>query len=247
MTKKDLFIELNGQMNYIGVPEKPNGYGILILGGENTYVKNGEKDFDKNEHITKLVNDLIDKGYIIGYSNSHNKSWGSPLAKQDILYLQTYMSEQFHLNPSFHVIGISMGGILALDLLTDDAFDMKTMVLYKPIMDLKRHREYILNIKKIDEIGEELSTAYHLNIHSIDNLLESSNILKKKFKFIPIKVMHGKVDTIIPYENNKAILTKMYRECKRVKLNIIPFTNHNDDNLLFNNISNLISFLKENQ
>jgi hypothetical protein len=41
---KEQFVDIGGQWSFIGHPKKPNGYGIILLGGSIAFVSDRSSD-----------------------------------------------------------------------------------------------------------------------------------------------------------------------------------------------------------
>lgn len=109
MFSENPFVVINGQRAYIGQPMKPNGYGVIFVGGSSAFVSKNGSDWHENPYKKRLFDALLEEGYTIGYSHAHGANYGSDKALQAITDLQAYMVKTTGIHPTVHLFAISMG------------------------------------------------------------------------------------------------------------------------------------------
>lgn len=164
MERTHRFFQLDTEWCVVHVPERPNGFGILILGDKNHFVDENTSFWMQNLGRYQMVDYLIRQGYTVFYSNLYGRNWGSPdalfLAKR--LYLTIMKSEI--LNERVHILAEGMGALVALqlmDLITDQ---VRAVALVNPCLDLKAHIEHEKSYKFFyKSLLKELAEAYKID------------------------------------------------------------------------------------
>lgn len=157
------FFQLDTEWCVVHVPERPNGFGILILGDKNHFVDENTSFWMQNLGRFQTVEYLIRQGYTVFYSNLYGRNWGSPdalfLAKR--LYLTVMKSEI--LNERIHILAEGMGALVALQLMDSITDNIRAAALVNPCIDLKAHIEHEKSYKFFyKSLLRELKKAYKI-------------------------------------------------------------------------------------
>jgi hypothetical protein len=182
--------KLDTEWNMIHYSEKPNGFGILIIGDERHFVDENKSFWVQNEGKHQLINQLRNEGYTIFYSNLYGKHWGSNKATWMAERLYHHMMRTEILNSRIHILAEGMGALTALKLMK--SIDcIRSIVFINPIFSLKTHieqeKEHKFFYKKL---LREISSAYEIDLNSIEEKLggiDNNNTLEPA---IPIKILH---------------------------------------------------------
>ena len=103
--------QLDTEWNVIHYPERPKGFGILIIGDERNFVDSNTSFWLQNEGKTKLLQSLLDAGYTVFYSNLYGKNWGSEKAVRLSKRLYQHMIRSEILNGKIHILAEGMGAL----------------------------------------------------------------------------------------------------------------------------------------
>ncbi|HWO75048.1 MAG TPA: hydrolase [Bacillus sp. (in: firmicutes)] len=144
---KQRFFQLDTEWNVIHYPEKPNGFGVLIFGGEGHFVE--EKNSFWLQHMGRNIwlKALLEAGYTVFYSNLYGNHWGSEKAGELAESLYHYVIRHEILNERIHIIAEGMGALLIPELVKNLEGNIRTVSLINPYFSLK---------EKMDEEKEQL-------------------------------------------------------------------------------------------
>ncbi|WP_045519762.1 hydrolase [Neobacillus niacini] len=183
--------QMDTQWNIIHYPEKPTGFGILIIGDERHFVDESICFWTQNEGKLAIINQLKESGYTIFSSNLYGRNWGSDHAVElaQRLYQQVIRSEI--LNNKVHLIAEGMGALVAIRLMEKMKGQLRSVVLINPILSLKKHieleKEHKFFYKKL---MRELSTAYKMDQVTLEKELQNMEDEVRLDRDIPIKIIH---------------------------------------------------------
>ncbi|OEH94313.1 hypothetical protein [Bacillus solimangrovi] len=241
-----MFTSIQGQHVYFSYPAGTYQFrgGVILLGGTGGYVNGKTTDIHDKPERMEFVRELNEQGYVVGYSNAYNRNWGSKKAMKAISNLYEMMERRFHILNPVHLIGISMGSILGLQLTMKKRIPVETLTLIKPVMDLPTHRNYILKLEKKDRIGKELSKAYDLPVSKVNDFLESYELDHESFSNIPCQIYCGEDDEIAPLKNNIEPFSKISSDSNLpTRFTIVEEAKHTDDERFFQHSEQMIRFL----
>lgn len=194
--KGDLSMEhrnflMDTQWNIIHYPEKPTGFGILIIGDERHFVDESKSFWTQNEGKLAIINELKEKGYTIFSSNLYGRNWGSDHAVELAQRLYQYVIRNEIMNNKIHILAEGMGALVALRLMEKMKGSIRSVILLNPILSLKHHLELEKEHKFFyKKLLKELSTAYHEDQRVIEEKIfnmEDSIYINEN---CPLKVIH---------------------------------------------------------
>ncbi|WML49577.1 hydrolase [Neobacillus sp. PS3-34] len=183
--------QLDTQWNIIHYPEKPNGFGILIIGDERHFVDESKSFWLQNEGKQFLIQNLKESGYTIFSSNLYGRNWGSRRAVQLAQRLYQHIIRNEIMNEKIHILAEGMGALVAMSLFKEMKDQIRSAVLVNPILSLNLHLEQEKEHKFFyKKLLNELSYAYQKDIRTIE-----SEILKNGSPVyfdadIPVKLFH---------------------------------------------------------
>jgi hypothetical protein len=183
--------QMDTQWNIIHYPEKPTGFGILIIGDERHFVDESKCFWSQNEGKLAIINQLKESGYTIFSSNLYGRNWGSNQAVDlaQRLYQQVIRSEI--LNNKVHLIAEGMGALVAVRLMEKMQGQLRSVVLLNPILSLKKQieleKEHKFFYKKL---MREVTAAHKLDPLLLLKELESMDDEVKLQFGVPIKIIH---------------------------------------------------------
>lgn len=183
--------QMDTQWNIIHYPEKPTGFGILIIGDERHFVDESKCFWTQNEGKLAIINQMKESGYTIFSSNLYGRNWGSDQAVDlaQRLYQQVIRSEI--LNNKVHLIAEGMGALVAVKLMEKMKGQLRSVVLLNPILSLKKHieleKEHKFFYKKL---MREVTAAHKIDPLLLVKELESMDDEVKLQFGVPIKIIH---------------------------------------------------------
>jgi hypothetical protein len=183
--------QMDTQWNIIHYPEKPTGFGILIIGDERHFVDESKCFWTQNEGKLAIINQLRESGYTIFSSNLYGRNWGSDQAVDlaQRLYQQVIRSEI--LNNKVHLVAEGMGALVAVKLMEKMKGQLRSIVLLNPILSLKKHieleKEHKFFYKKL---MRELTAAHKMDQITLEQELGNMDDEVKVDMGVPIKIIH---------------------------------------------------------
>jgi len=172
------------QQAVIHLPQRPNGFGILYIGGRSHYVENHESCLIHHVDKNGMIEYLRSQGYTIFTCNFFGRHWGSEKAVflANTLYHSVMRKET--LNPAIHIIGEDMGALLVCKLFKNSPIRIRSVVLLNPILnlqdELELERENIVFYKRtLQEVLHAYQTKkLSLALKQTCNYYENSTPLK---------------------------------------------------------------------
>ncbi|PKG25523.1 lipase family protein [Niallia nealsonii] len=212
--------QLDTEWNMIHYPPQPNGFGVLIIGDDRNFVNKSTSFWTQNEGKKQLVESLLEKGYTIFYSNLYGKNWGSNQACQLAERLYQYVIRSEILNQKIHLIAEGMGTLTAIRLMKEMKGNIRSAVLFNPILSLKDHlereKEHKFFFKKL---CNEISVAFHLTEEEFLPFLKGRKEILLEETSSPVKIIQILHDGKSYYQSN--YLKKESTEWKKKQLPIV--------------------------
>ncbi len=183
--------QMDTQWNIIHYPEKPTGFGILVLGDERHFVDDCKCFWTQNEGKLAIINQLKEKGYTIFSSNLYGRNWGSENAVELAERLYQHVIRNEILNNKIHVLAEGMGALVALKLMEKMKHKIRSIILLNPILSLKHHLEQEKEHKFFyKKLLRELSVAHQMEQKVLENtILSKEETIKQPFD-CPVKIIH---------------------------------------------------------
>ncbi|WP_379969982.1 alpha/beta fold hydrolase [Ectobacillus sp. sgz5001026] len=188
MSIVERFFTLENEPCVIHLSDRPNGFGILLLGDYNHFVDNRTSLWMQHNGKAKLLNALVRKGYTIFTSNLYGRHWGSNAAVTLAKRLYHVVMKKEILNENIHIIAEGMGALVALQIMHNNPSYIRSAVLINPCLHLPRHieleREHKFFYKRL---LRELTIAYQ----SEDNMIQaiSSKTFQNNPSSIPVQLL----------------------------------------------------------
>ncbi|MED3623103.1 hydrolase [Neobacillus thermocopriae] len=183
--------QMDTQWNIIYYPEKPTGFGVLVIGDERHFVEEGKCFWTQNEGKLVIIDELKEMGYTIFSSNLYGRNWGSARAADlaQRLYHQVIRSEI--LNHKIHILAEGMGALIAIQLMKKMKENIRSVLLLNPILSLKYHLEQEKEHKFFyKKLTRELMDAYQLDEIGLNNLISKMEVPIQLEDGIPVHIIH---------------------------------------------------------
>ncbi len=180
--------QLDGEWTIVLVPERPNGFGIFIIGGLTHFVDDNTSFWLQNHTRQKMIADFLDAGYTVYTSNLYGRHWGSPKAVKLTERIYNLVHKQEILNPRIHVVAEGMGVLAANAFLNNRQPLIRSAALFNPCFDVKSlvHQEE-LNRLFYKRLVKEMARAYEIQSEEVISKIEEKEMITST---CPIKVWH---------------------------------------------------------
>lgn len=181
---------LDTEWNIIHYPEKPKGFGILIIGDERHFVDENTSFWMQNEGKKLQIHSLREAGYTVFYSNLYGKNWGSEKAVQLAKRLCEYILRREILNEKVHIIAEGMGALIVLKLLEEMKSSIRSIILINPILSLQYHLEQEKDHKLFyKRLIKQLELSYEMKAPELMEKLQDSCVYPFEHTDIPLKII----------------------------------------------------------
>ena len=222
MDRNIRFFLMGGQWNVVHVPEKPNGFGVLIIGDTNHFVDEYKSLWTQHIGRIKIMEQLLNAGYTVFYSNLFGTNWGSEKALEHSQQLYHVILKQEILNSKIHILAEGMGALVAIQLMETMKEDIRSVALINPCLDL--HAHYKLEKEKkffFKKLMKELLESHNVTKEELENKIK--HISGRNYASdIPVKVWQ----TTTNFTYNPNVHCKIYEEWRKKQLSPILVTYH---------------------
>ncbi len=195
MGRKKLEFLVDGRESFVVMPEKP-------LDG-NPWVWRTE--FFGAFPSADLV--LLEKGWHLAYHRVSDM-YGNPESVAMMKQFHRVATETFHLSPKAVLFGFSRGGLYAVNYAARFPQDVALLYLDAPVLDIRSWP-----CGKEGLCREQCLEAYHLTPDQLpsfcQNPLDKVGALLEAH--LPVMLVAGAVDQVVPYDENGAILYERYK------------------------------------
>lgn len=188
MSITERFFFLEQEPCVIHLPEKPNGFGILLLGDYNYFIENGTSLWLQHAERLQFLNELRKKGYTVFSSNLYGRHWGNEQAVRLAKRLYHVVMKKEILNEKIHIIAEGMGALVALQIMAQNPDCVRSVLMFNPCLHLPIHVEIEKEHKFFyKRLIRELMQAYDTTETELQREIE-----KKAFPYlvsaIPVKI-----------------------------------------------------------
>lgn len=181
--------QLDAEWNIIHYPEKPTGFGILLIGDERHFVNESKSFWLQNEGRMAMINQFKEAGYTIFSSNLYGRNWGSGKAAELALRLYQYVIRSEIMNGKIHILAEGMGALVAVKLFEKMKGYIRSAVFVNPILSLKHHLEQEKEHKFFyKKLTKELEEAYQQDFSKLEKEIYKNQLTLEDD--IPIKLIH---------------------------------------------------------
>ncbi|CAG9623455.1 hypothetical protein [Sutcliffiella rhizosphaerae] len=217
------FFQMSGQWNAVHVPEKPNGFGCLIIGDTNHFVDESNSLWLQHIGRNKIMEEILQCGYTLFYSNLNGAHWGSRQSVFQAKQLYHIILKQEILNNKIHILAEGMGALTAMQLMEDMDENIRSVALINPCIDLKaqmlQEKDRKFFYKKVKH---EISDAYGLSIKDMEMFEGLPEIKKYKKNKLPVKIWQ----TTTNFTFDPKLHCRKYEEFRRKQNAPISVTYH---------------------
>lgn len=185
---------------------------------------------------------LLEQGWHVATFTIHDM-YGCDEAVELMKKFHDYVVEKYGLNPKPSIFGFSRGGLYTVNYAVKYPDDVSSIYLDAPVLDIRSWpRDYVGSAKEWEDckkwykLDEKSAEVFDRNpIDKADKLIESG---------VPVMLVAGGSDEVVPYERNGARLVEKYKEKGLELLHIIkPECGHHPHSL--EEPKPIVDFVKE--
>lgn len=186
---------LNNELCIIHYPYKPNGFGVLIIGGKEQYVEQNKSNWLDNYNRRNILEALMAEGYTVFYSNFGKEHMGNERSIEQMIDLYEYVKRTEILNEKIHIIAEGTGALIASNLLENKAGMIRSIVFINPIFSLN----WLLDLLKNQPFMYKralkvIADAYSIHEDQCEKLIKKKDgkVILHKLPYIIIHILeHG--------------------------------------------------------
>ncbi|WP_210610961.1 alpha/beta hydrolase [Priestia flexa] len=183
------FFSLDTQWNVVHVPEKPNGFGVLVLGDKDHFVESSTSLWIQHGGRSQLLQYLQDEGYTVFYSNLYGRHWGSPKANRLAKQLYHLIMKQEILNKRIHILAEGMGALLAMQLMEGGETFIRSVALLNPCIDLHTHASHEKQNKFFyKQFTRDMTIAYDVERKQVAKMIAQYPTCEQLTSTLPVKI-----------------------------------------------------------
>ncbi|MCF6136828.1 hypothetical protein [Pseudalkalibacillus berkeleyi] len=192
------FQQINDQSLLIHLPERPNGFAILLIGDVNHYVTPHTSSWIQHPERAHFVNELCSYGYTVIYSNLYGRHWGNDPSVEMLNRIYLTILKQEILNSKVHVLAEGMGALTALKWFEKYRGQVRSAAFMNPCLSLQAHGESVKEQKLFyKQFHREICRAYSLSEEEAEEFLLSDRGVHQYVSDVPVKIWHNMSGT--PY------------------------------------------------
>lgn len=164
----------------------------------------------------ELEFEMLNRGWHLAYLQNHNR-WGTDDDSDAKARFADFVSAEFGLENRFSCVGMSCGGICSVNFAARHPDKAGVLYLDAPVMNLLSTplafgRDDGMENKW--EVWQEIVDAYGLNLHTVlswrQHPIDKIPIIAEHK--IPVAMIYGDADNIVPYIENGLLLEEYYTE-----------------------------------
>lgn len=205
------YFKVSDEWCVVHLPERPNGFAVMILGDVNHYVRENETFWFKHPERKVFIEQLLLKGYTIFYSHLFGKHWGNDKALEVLRNLYHLVVKQEIINRKIHVIAEGIGGLLAIKMMDKMSKHIRSVILINPCLHLYRYYKQEQKQKFfLKRLLRELAASYELEIEEVEEKLLRKNSNWAEHNHIPVQIFHDMSNQRFSF-NDHSRRYEMYR------------------------------------
>ena len=191
---------------------------------------------------------LIDNGYAVfdvngstayaDESSPKGECYGSPRTIQALYKAYKYIVDNYNVEDKIYIFAFSMGGLASLNFVNAYPELVHCVGLVFPVTDLynqawlhpwgsgvkaKLSKEYFFT----DQTGSTWEANKVTGYNPIDNKSITVNTTKYNFFPVPIKIWHGKADTVVNYQSSVDFINALKNAGCIASLRLVDGVGHN--------------------
>lgn len=154
--------------------------------------------------------DMVSRGWVLVYLDMHDL-YGSPKAVKLMENFYSFVVKKYSLNSKASLFGFSRGGLYALNFASENAEHVHSLYLDAPVVDINSWPFGMWKGKFSQRDWEKCKRLYSIN----GFFPQFKNIMETKIKYlseksVPIVLVYGDCDKVVPFEENGKIIEQCY-------------------------------------
>lgn len=142
MSITERFFYLEKEPCVIYLPEKPNGFSVMLLGDYNYFIENGTSLWTQHAGRSYFLHGLIEEGYTVFSSNLYGRHWGNDQSVRLAKRLYDVVLRKETLNTKMHIMADGMGALVALEMMNKYPESIRSVIMLNPCLDLPEYVEF---------------------------------------------------------------------------------------------------------
>jgi hypothetical protein len=219
------------------IPEKPNGFGLMIIGDNSNYVTSESWFWEDSIGRFSILSKLLDEGYTVFSVNLTGNYWGNNSVFNLIMKLYDHVIKREIINQSIHLLTEGKGALI-INKILNEIKKFRTISCIDPLFSLKdsiileeNQRVYYKTSLK------EISEAYNLKENEVFSYLLKNEVISPID--YPVRIYTSAKLTL--YQKYKNALITNFCD-KYIKDYSIKYYM---DDTKYSQIMNITSFLKK--
>ncbi|WAA13058.1 hydrolase [Fervidibacillus halotolerans] len=189
---------LNNRHCIVHYPEKPNGFGILIIGDKDQYVDGKGSSWMSQENKSPLLQSLLNEGYLLFYPDLSFNHMGNSQAIELTKLVYEYVKRHEIINHNIHIIIEGIGALLLSPFLVEYHQYVRSILFINPIFSLDWMKEQVKDQPFLyRKFLQEIRDAYTIDEDECEQIIANNKRailhLNHPFKIIHI-LEHGMKD-----------------------------------------------------
>jgi hypothetical protein len=206
------FLKINEQNVIIHLPDRPNGFAILLIGDVNHFVTDQTSSWLQHPERANFIEQLRSSGYMVIYSNLYGRHWGNDLSTELLYRIYLTIIKQEIMNERIHILAEGMGALSALKWMENHKDITRSAAFINPCLSLKVHGEAVREQKLFyKQFHREISRAYKLSEEEVDRFLLEDPGIHQYTSTLPVKIWHHMQATPYSFMKHSRAYEK-YRE-----------------------------------
>ncbi len=196
----------------IHLPEKPNGFAILLIGDVNHYVTDQTSSWMQHPERAQFLEKLCALGYTLIYSNLYGRHWGNDRSLEHLHRIYLTIMKQEIINTKIHILAEGMGALTALKWMENHEEITRSAAFMNPCFSLKVHSDAVREQKLFyKQFHREIMRAYNLTEDEVEPFLLKDEGIIQYSSILPVKIWHHMQGTPYSFINHSRAYEK-YRE-----------------------------------
>lgn len=165
----------NNKWTTIFYPERPSGFSILLIGGDNHYITEKSNYWMEHPGKRQMVEHLLGKGYTL-VSTNLGSHWGNEGAAESLAELYAYFIRQEIVNEKIHLLAEGTGALLLEKICALLEGKIRSIGMINPELSLgKRYEKEKENKFFHKKFMKEVSLAYKIEADEVSQWIKGKH------------------------------------------------------------------------
>jgi len=235
-TEQTYLIQKPASSQYSGI--------VIFLHGATNHQQQGFNREIFNGTIGKLIDDVMEKNYIYVCPEYRGDSWMNQAAEHDLVFIIEQLVKNFRTSKIL-LMGGSMGGTSSLMFSTRNPQLVSSCLALCPATEMKELYYYWHGTER-DFLAKTIENAYGgtPEKNAAQYKERSSIYLVEKLCSMPVAIIHGDSDIVIPVEHSRRFIEKSRKAGVKIYYHEIKDGNHDSPIMDFAIVKKAIDWLE---